>query len=158
MLQPSGPVQSTYNRYLTVGQVGTPASESGWDVDTRICQDDSSPAVGIGYGLVVVQGSDGDRAAKIGSGTVVGITRSNVSNSVLQFTDAYGDGQNMPVATRGDWWVISEAAVTPSEAVYYNATTGVLGHSGGTLLPDARWMTTAAAGGLAVIRLGSPQI
>jgi hypothetical protein len=41
MFQPSGPVQSTYDRYAKTGQVGTPASETGWDVDTRIFEDAS---------------------------------------------------------------------------------------------------------------------
>ncbi len=156
MLQPSGPVQSTYGRYTAIGQNGTPASESGWDVDTKIFEEHASPAAGIGYGIVVQQGV-ADRGARIaGSGIVVGITRSNPSNLVSTITDGYSGGQNMPVAVRGDWFFTTEAAVVAGEAVYFNATTGVLGHSGGTLLTNARWMTSAAAGGIAVLRLENP--
>lgn len=156
MLQPSGPVQSTYNRYLTAAQNGMPASESGWDVDTKIFEENASPAAGVGYGIVVQQGVN-DRGARIGgSGIIVGITRSNVSNIVSEFTDKYSGGQNMGVAIRGDWWFTTEAAVVAGEAVYFNAATGVLGHSGGSLLSNARWMTSAAAGGVAVLRLENP--
>ncbi len=154
MLQSGGSVQSTYNRYQPLGQVGTPANEIGWDVDTAICQDDTSPATGIGYGLAVGMGSDSDKAAYLG-GTFRGITRANVSNSVLTFTDKYGDGDNMPVAIRGDWFVVAQNAVTAGEAVYYDPTTGHIGHSGGTLIDGARWMTTTAAGAVGVVRLGS---
>src|SRR5579859_1853066 len=111
MFQSGGPVQSTYNRYAVNGQVGTRASEVMWMVDTAICQDDSSPAVGIGYGVAVGQGSDSDKAAYLG-GTFRGITVANISNSVQQFTDKYADGQNMPIATVGDWYVTAEGAVT----------------------------------------------
>jgi hypothetical protein len=156
MLQPSGPVQSTYNRYLAAAQNGMPASESGWDVDTKIFEENASPAAGVGYGIVVQQGV-ADRGARIaGSGIVVGITIANVSNQVNVFTDKYAAGQNMGVAVRGDWWFTAEDAVVAGEAVYFNATTGVLGHSGGTLLTNARWMTSAAAGGVAVLRIENP--
>jgi hypothetical protein len=154
MFQIGGPTQTTYNRYYSLGQVGTPASETGWTVDTAICQDDSSPAVGIGYGLAVGWGSDSDRAAYLG-GTFRGITRANVSNSVLRFTDAYGDGDNMPIQTRGDIFVVAENAVTAGEAVYYNPSTGKLGHSGGTLIDGAVWLTTTAASAVGIVRLGS---
>jgi hypothetical protein len=64
MLQSGGPVQSAYNRYMVMGQVGTPASETGWDVDTRIFED-ASPPVGLGFGLAVSQGV-GDRGCVVG--------------------------------------------------------------------------------------------
>ena len=153
MFQSGGSVQSTYNRYQPIGQVGTPASETGWDVDTAICQDDSSPATGIGYGLAVGRGSDSDRACYLG-GTFRGITRANPSNSVQLFTDKYSDGENMPIVVRGDVFVVAEGAVTAGEVVYYNASTGALGHSGGTAIDDAMWMTTTAAGQIGVVRLG----
>ncbi len=159
MLQPSGPVQSTYNRYAVAGMVGTPVDETPYNIDTRICQDDSSPATGIGFGLAVQQGTDGDKAAAFGgSGTFVGITRSNPTQNVQTFTDKYSDGDNMPVFTVGDIWVIAEAAVTANEAVYYNPTTGVLGHSGGTLISGAKWLTaTTGASQIAAVRLGAAE-
>ncbi len=138
--------------------MGTRASEHRWNVDTRICQDDSGPpATGVGFGLAVQQGTDSDRAAEFGgSGTFVGITVANPTQITQTFTDAYSDGDNMPVATDGDWYVTAEAVVTANEAVYYNPATGVLGHSGGTIILGAKWMTsTTGASQLAVVRLGA---
>jgi hypothetical protein len=156
MLQASGPVQSTYSRYEPVGSVGTPASETGYDVDTKIFEEHASPAAGVGFGVVVRQGT-ADRGARLGgSGDVLGITMANPTQNVSVFTDKYAGGDNMPVMIRGDLWVITEAAVVAGEALYYNTSTGVLGHSGGTAILGGRWMTSASAGQLAVVRLGSP--
>lgn len=156
MLQPSGPVQTTYNRYETIGQVGTPASETGYDVDTKVFEENASPPAGVGFGLAVRQGTH-DRGCRLGgSGDFLGITIANPTQNVSEFTDKYAGGDNTPVAIRGDWWVLPEAAVVAGEALYYNPTTGVLGHSGGTIVLGGRWMTSAAAGAPAVLRLGSP--
>lgn len=156
MKQASGPVQSTYGRYAAVGQAGTPASETGWDVDTKIFEEHASPAAGIGFGLAVQQGA-ADRGCRLGgSGSFVGITRANPTQSVSTFTDAYSGGDNVPVMVRGDMFVIAEAVVTADEAVYYNPATGVLGHSGGTVILGAKWMTsTSGANQIAVVRLGA---
>lgn len=156
MLQASGPVQSTYNRYAAAGQVGTPANETGWDVDTAIFEEHASPPAGIGFGLAVNQGA-GDQGVRLaGSGGFRGITRANQSQPSSVFTDKYAGGDNLGVFVKGDIFVIAEAQVTAGEAVYYNAATGVLGHSGGTLILGARWMTsTTGASQIAVVRLGS---
>lgn len=155
MLQPSGPVQTTYGRYMAAGQVGTPASETGWDIDTRLFEENASPPAGIGFGLAVQQGAS-DRGCRLGgSGTFVGITRANPTQNVTEFTDAYGGGDNVPVFVKGDIWCVAEAVVTAHEAVYYNPATGALGHSGGTIILGAKWLTSTTAGGqLAVLRLG----
>src|ERR1700678_1880836 len=113
MLQPSGPVQSTYNRYTAIGQAGTPASESGWDIDTKIFEEEASPPAGIGFGLACSQGVN-DNGIRIGgpSGRVfVGITRANPTQNVSEFTDKYAGGDNVPVFVRGDVYVVSLDAV-----------------------------------------------
>lgn len=158
MLQPS-PVQTSYTQYLPVGQAGTPATMTGWDVDTKIFED-ASPAVGLGFGLAVSQGGSSDRAVVVGalSGKAfVGITRADptLPNIDPTFTDKYQDGDNVAVFVRGDIWVVAEGSVAAGELVYFDGTTGALGHSGGTLIEDARWMTSAAAASLAVVRLGN---
>lgn len=158
MLTPN-PVQSSYQQYINAGQNGMPASTTGWDVDTRICEDASGN--GMGFGLAVSQSYVTDRGAVLGqlSGfNFVGITASDVTlpNVSSTFTDKYANGENMAVAVRGDWWVTVGTAVTPGTAVYYNSVTGVLGASSisnAVLIKGARWMTTAANAGLAVLRL-----
>jgi hypothetical protein len=156
MLQPSGAVQSSYGRYMTAGSVGTPASETGYDVDTKIFEEHASPAAGLAFGVGVRQGA-ADRGARLGgSGDFLGVTMANPTQNVSEFTDRYGGGDNVPVMVRGDIWVITEAAVTAGEQLYYNTSTGVLGHSGGTAVLGGRWMTSASAGQLAILRLGAP--
>ncbi len=161
MLQPA-PVQTTYTQYMTVAQNGMPASTSGWDIDTKICEDVGG--LGIGFGLAVSQGSlHGDRSACLGTfsgGNFVGITVADptLPNIRAGFTDKYQDTDNMSVLVRGDIWVIAHEAVSAGDAGYFNATTGLLGNSNlttGTIIEDARWMTTAVAGSLAVLRLGN---
>jgi len=161
MLQPA-PVQTTYTQYLTAAQNGMPATTSGWDVDTKICEDTSG--LGIGFGLAVSQGTlHGDRSACLGTfsgGNFIGITRADptLPNITSGFTDKYQDGDNMAVHVRGDIWVVAHEAVAAGDAVYFNATTGLLGNANlttGTIVEDARWMTSAAAGSLAVVRLGN---
>lgn len=158
-MQTSGAVQTTYTQYITPAQNGTPASMTGWDVDTKIFED-TSPAVGLPFGVAVSQGVSGDRGVRIGalSGSLfVGIVRADptLRNNNAIFTDRYQDSDNVAVFVRGDIWVTVESAVSPGDSVLFNATTGVMGHVGGTAIPNARWMTSASAGGLAVVRLGN---
>jgi hypothetical protein len=159
MLVP-GPVQSTYQQYINIGQNGMPATTTGWDVDTRIFEDTSGD--GIGFGLAVSQSYKTDRGAVLGqlSGfNFVGIAVSDITlpAAAARLTpDVYYDQDNMATAVRGDWWVVVGDAVAAGGAVYMNSVTGQLGASGITnavLIKGARWMTSAAMSGLAVVRL-----
>jgi hypothetical protein len=170
MLTPN-PVQTVYTRYAKVGQVGMPATATGWDIDTRIASDISSPATGIGFGLAVSQGNASDRAACLGllsGGVFVGITCNAITlpNVTIGFTDVYENGSNMPVMIRGDIWVNAADAVVAGAPVYFNSVTGAFGASGisnATEIYGARWMTSAPTastdllkvevGTLAVVRL-----
>ena len=160
------PVQTAYERYQNAGQPGMPASSSGWDVDTKICQSAS-----IGFGLAVSQGSV-DRGAVLGAGTtqVLGITCHDVTLPAIDGADVYVNGDNMGVAVRGDWWVSIVSGdspdVVPGDAVYADNVTGNLGSAGGggkTKIENARWMTSIQTGidpgtgvgiAVAVVRLG----
>jgi hypothetical protein len=152
MITPS-PVQTNFQRYINAGQVGMPASSTGWDADTRVCE----TAAGLAFGLAVSQGS-GDKGCIIGGTAFVGITMADptlAQAAGITTVDTYAQYDNVAVFVRGDIWVTAEDAVTAGEAVYYSTTYGTLGHSGGTVIEDARWMTSAAAGKLAVLRLGN---
>jgi hypothetical protein len=116
-------------------------------------------AAGIGFGLAVSQGTN-DRGVILGGTAFVGITRADptigrADVSPALTLDSYPQNDNAAVLAMGDIWVIPDNAVTAGEAVYYSTTTGKLGHSGGTVIEDARWMTGAAAGALALLRLGN---
>jgi hypothetical protein len=162
MLIPA-PVQTTYTQYVNVGQNGMPATMTGWDVDTRIFEDQASPLAGIGFGLAVCQGA-ADKGCRLGlmSGRLfVGITRAVQTLASLGPVpipaDTYWNGDNVNVHVRGDIWVIVGNNVTADAAVYCNTATGQLGASGITnagQITNARWQTTATSGNLAVVRLG----
>jgi hypothetical protein len=155
MFQSTGPVQSAYVRYAPVGMAGMIAAETPYDIDTKVFEENASPVAGVGFGVAVFQGV-ADRGARIGgSGVFLGITCANPTQPVHSFTDKYSGGDSIPVLTKGDIWITAEAAVVAGEALYVNAATGALAHSGGTAVHNARWMTSALAGQLAVLRLGA---
>jgi hypothetical protein len=162
MLQPA-PVQPTYQRYLTPGQVGMLADETVWAADTRIVE----TAAGIGFGLAVSQGALSDRGCIIGGAAFVGVTRADPTLARADLSvpgtpstlplDTYPQYDNAGVLTMGDIWVNCYAAVTPATTVTFSATTGQLGVAG-TTITHARWMTSASGSAgtpvLAVLRLG----
>jgi hypothetical protein len=165
MLTPA-PVQSTYQQFANIGQVGMPASMSGWDVDTRIAE--AASADGIGFGLAVSQSAITDRGAVIGllsGGTFVGITCADptLPNVTPGFTDLYQEGDNMAVAIRGDWWVVVTGNIAAGSDVYFNSVTGALGPStisNAVKIDNAKWMTTIpyttqliTLGNMGVVRL-----
>lgn len=167
MLKASGPVQSTYARYMTPAQVGMPASTHGWDVDTCIAEDPAGD--GIGFGLAVCRGTKSDQAATLGAlsgGAFRGITRADITlaNVDEATTDKYLDGDNMGVQSRGDIWVAPQTNVTAGGAVYFNSSTGELGASGisnAVLIAGAKWLSSypetthdqVTTGRLAIVRL-----
>jgi hypothetical protein len=142
-------VQTEYNRYQPVGQVGQAASMTGWDADTKICETEA----GIGFGLAVSQGVH-DGWAVLGGTAFLGITKADQTLPASQ-SDKYAVGDNMAVHALGDIWVSPAHDVVPGDLVSYNTTTGRVGKLGSDVtIAGARWMTSAAADGLAVLRLG----
>lgn len=157
MLVP-GPVQTTYQQYINFAQNGMPATMHGWDVDSRVFEDESVGQVGIGFGLGVCQGANdkGFRMGIMSGREFVGVTRadSTLPNIATGFTDVYANGDTAPIQVRGDIWVVVYGNVTPATAVIVDAATGRFALTGGTAVSNARWMTTATTGNLAVLRLG----
>jgi hypothetical protein len=179
MVATPAPVQRTYQRYLTFGQVGQAADMSplgsGVGVDTKICE----TAAGIGFGLAVSQGVawNGVVLGQPGSpdGQFVGISLADITLANLKAPgpDIYQLGENMGVKSLGDVVVLPATNVEAGDKVYFNSATGQLGDgtiSNAILIPDARWMTTSTLGattagvqstnpadytaGLAIVRLG----
>ena len=150
MLTPA-PVQTNYTQYILPAQNGMLADEINWAADTRIVE----TAGGIGFGLAVSQGTLSDAGCIIGGSAFCGITRVDhtLALSGTLTIDSYPQNDNAGVLTMGDLWVIVSTAVVAGAAVSYNTSTGQLGT--GTTIPQAKWMTSAAANGLAVVRLGN---
>jgi hypothetical protein len=71
--------------------------------------------------------------------------------------DLYQQRQNMGVRVAGDVWVVTVAAVAHGAPATYDSTTGQLNPaSAGVAIPGSRYLTSAGAGGLAVLRLTTP--
>lgn len=148
-------VQSTYVENQPIAQAGMLAS-SDHSVDTRICE----TAAGIAYGVAVSQGS-ADAGAVIGGASAavfVGISVQDMSvENDPANSDEYPRYANMGVMTRGDIWVVTGGIVAAGGDVTFASTTGVLSSAatGGSqfAIAGARWMTSAASGALAKVRL-----
>lgn len=143
-------IQTTYPATMPVGVAGQPATMTGWDADTKICEVEA----GIGFGLAVSQGAAVRGVVLGGAADFIGISIRDITLLTGQDGE-YAEGQNMAVGVRGDYWVVTEDAVAIGDVVEFNATTGALGSDGGTEIAGARWMTAASAGGLAIVRLGN---
>ena len=143
-------VQSTYNETHAVAVAGM-LHGAKHRVDTRTTEG----AAGIGFGLACKKGT-GDYNATLGiaANDFVGISVKDPT-LIPRDEDKYTAGVPMAVVTDGDIWVTAEAAVADGDNVSANATTGALSTAGGAniTVPGARWMTSAAAGGLAIVRL-----
>ena len=163
--------QSTYTARIGDGVNGGRATTSPCKEDAYIADE----ALQIGRG---VQRRSGN-TDKLGSGVTVaaaspfhptnflGITilPTRGEYNVITGSDgapdgtplSYPTGDTARVASEGDYWVITADAVDPGDAVTVVAATGVLGSDTPSathgLLPGAQWMTKAAAGGLAIVRL-----
>lgn len=148
-------VQSTYSELQPIGQAGMPAS-GDFSADTRNCE----TTAGIGFGVAVSQGA-ADLGAVIGGASAavfVGVTIADKSVPYNGTADGYARYDSMGVMTRGQIWVVTGGIVTAGGDVTFASTTGVLSSAatGGSqfAIANARWMTGAASGGIALLQLG----
>lgn len=152
-------VQSTYNLYMRPGLEGMFASEWGSALvsETRIVQ----PVAGIGFGRVVCQGTTAKECNLGGAaGTFLGITLRDITTVVQQGNSATPDltleNFNIGIMNAGDIWVVAVNGCTAGAAATFDATTGQLNPvTAGIAMAHSRWLTTATAGNLAVLRLTS---
>lgn len=148
-------VQSTYTENQPIAQAGMLAS-GDHSVDTRICE----TAAGIPFGVAVSQGS-ADNGALIGGASATVFAGISVQDMSIENdpsnSDEYPQYSNMGVLTRGDIWVVTGGIVTAGADVTFAATTGVLSTAAASgsqfAIAGARWMTGAASGALAKVRL-----
>jgi hypothetical protein len=148
-------VQITYLENQAIAQAGMIAS-GDHSIDTRICE----TAAGIAFGVAVGQGT-ADRGAVIGAAAAAGFVGVSVQDMSVENDPAnsneYHQLDTMGVITRGDVWVVTGGIVTAGADVTFASTTGILSSAAtsGTqfAIAGARWMTGAASGALALLRL-----
>ena len=143
-------VQTTYSENQPIALPGMPA-DADHSIDTRICE----TVAGIGFGVVVSQGS-ADKGALIGGASAAVFAGVTVKD-VTALGDKYAQYDNVGVMYRGTIWVTVGGDVTDGGDVTFASTTGVLSSAATSetqfAIAGARWMTTAASGGLAKLRL-----
>lgn len=160
-----GTVQTTYTENIGDGKAGMIASTSNCDTFSA----EVETTAGIAFGVAVHQGAaadqidvgvDGAAAAPFAVSKYLGITVRDRTRPAED--EEYKKGAIATVITKGDVWVKVGAAVAAGDDVTVKEATGVLSSAaaadGQFLLPNARFLTAAAANGLAKVRLDTPQV
>jgi len=117
---------------------------------------------GAGFGIAVSRGTDKDTQAAIGGTDLLGITVRVLDMEGAANTGAlkYSETDTAAIMNDGYIWAVCPTGCTPGDLVNYVAATGVLDSgaaagAGERLINGAYWDSTAAAGGLAVLRIVS---
>ena len=125
---------------------------AGMKADSTVDVIDSYAAEeGIEAGVPIMRGTDpltvalADDADK-----VIGIS---VHTHKINETPYYPVGYAVPVCSFGDVWVKVGASVTAGDAAYIDEATGEFTDSTGTAVAGMTYLTSAAAGELAVVRV-----
>ena len=136
-----------YKSQPDVGVAGSIATTENRDVKSRTVED----AAGIAFGLAVAQGANdkGIRAVKTGDTKFVGITALDLSSrddgKFLQYESAR-------ILKKGVIWVEVTEDVKAGDDVAVDLATGKF-NKAGAKYPNARFETSAVAGGLAQVEL-----
>jgi hypothetical protein len=149
-------VQTTYATAMQPGVEGLVATQLNDDnSETRNCE----TAAGIPFGRAVSEGANARGAVLGGATKFIGLSVRSITevpiapNTTL---DQYSENYNMSVMLMGDMWVRPIAAVTHGSPATYNSTTGQLNPaSAGVAIAGSRYLTSAGAGELALLRLTS---
>jgi len=151
------PAQIAYDRLHPVAYAGLIYAQAPHDIISRSIE---TPA-GAAFALAVSRGTDADNQAVIGGTDFIGITARILDKEGAANTGAiqYDEDDTAAIIRSGYIWAVCPTGCTPGDLVNYVAATGVLDSgaavAGEEQLNDAVWDSTAAAGGLAVIRLNS---
>lgn len=166
-------MQLSYSHAPAAGYPGMIADSGDRHVVSRV-----NPAVIIPYGLGVTKGTSDDHvklptsAAEVGK--LQGIALEDQASEQIPGSDAPAHPLNsaVPVLRQGRVWVKAEVAVTAGDPVYCRwndgnsgrTQKGAFGNSAdqvsaadtATLVPGARWETSASAGAIAQIHINMP--
>jgi hypothetical protein len=149
--------QTAYALNIAKAVAGLLYAQAPHDVISRSIE----TAAGAAFGLAVSRGTDADSQAVIGGTAFLGVTLRTLDLEGAANTGAisYAVTETAAIISNGYVWVVCPTGCVPGDAVNYVAATGVLDSgaaaAGEQALNDAEWVTTAAAGGLAVLRLNS---
>lgn len=131
---------------------GQPVAVEGMKADSTVDVIDSYAAEGaISAGAVVELGTDPAKQVKASTtaANVIGIA---IFENKAEASPLYPDEYAVPVCTFGDVWVKVAKAVTAGTGAYINSS-GKFTDSTGTAVTGMKYMTSAGADGLAVVRV-----
>ena len=136
-----------YKSQPDVGVAGSIATTENCDIKSRTVED----AAGIAFGLAVAQGVDdkGIRAVKTGDTKFVGITALDLSS---RDGAKFVQHESARILKKGVIWVEVTEAVNAGDDVAVDLATGKF-NKAGAKYPNARFETSAVAGGLAQVEL-----
>jgi hypothetical protein len=150
-------VQTTYATAMQPGLEGQVATQLNDDnSETRTCE----TVAGIGFGRAVSEGANARGAVLGGATKFIGLTIRSITEVPIApntTMDKYDQYFNMGVMLAGDMWVRVVAAVTHGAPATYSSSTGQLNPaSAGVAIAGSRYITSAGAGELALLRLTAP--
>lgn len=148
--------QTSYSINQPVAYAGLIYALHPHDIDSMSVE----TAAGIAFGVAVSRGTDPDRQIVLGGDAAFyGITIRSLEREGDDAAGAisYSEKETAGVMRKGYIWVVCPTGCVPGDSVKYNDTTGVIdagvAGAGETQLNNASFETTAAAGGLAVLKL-----
>ncbi len=158
-------VQTSYTENISNAREGMLATGTPCVIDAYEVQDED----GIAFGVAVHQGAAAEQVALGGEASAtspfhvtkfLGVT---IRDRTRQPGDEeYKKGAQANILSQGDIWIRVGGAVTIGADVSFAEATGVLSSAAGSasqaIIPHARWLTAAASGGLAKLRLGTHTI
>ena len=151
--------QTSYSINQRIALAGMLAAVHNHDIISRSIE----TVAGADFGIAVGRGTDKDKQAVIGLGssflglTVRSLERENANNDTVKYSETETAG----VLREGYIYAICPSGCNPGDPVNFVNATGVLDSgaavAGETLIDNATWDSTAAAGELAIIRMAGIQ-
>ena len=150
-------IQTSYPSTIRAAIAGMRANMEPVDLISRSVE----TAAGIGFGKVVQQGTLDNQCKSDLTGmtaqTFLGITMLD-RGTRPETPDVFAQYESARIMRKGAIWVTVGEAVTPASIPTVTLATGVIGDTavgaGVVAIPNARFETSAAADGLAVLFLG----
>lgn len=151
---------NTYQTTYTEGMVdNSPGTLAGNVDNARTSTGTCETVAGIGFGLAVSRGADSDRGTILG-GTLAGFRGCSIKDQTLDVAngDKYLPPNSMSVCESGEIWVQPSVAVEIDDPVHFDGATGAWTNTGGIgPVLGARWKTSCALGGRAILQLPTYQ-
>lgn len=149
-------LQDAVSASQPIGFVGQKVDGREYDAVTRLVED----AAGLAWGKPVIRGT-ADNQVKIAGATIAPATFVGVSVRDVSVRPSAGDKYprygNATILTKGSIWVRVGEAVADGDAAYWDAVAGAwlkTDTDDSYAVPNARFDSTAALNGLAILTLG----